>query len=97
MNIDLNTVERVAGLARLSFNPNEKFKIQDDLNKIVVYFEKLNEVDTEGVDPLVFMVDEINAFREDVSRLEITREEALKNAPQKNSDYFKVPKFLERE
>ena len=97
MNIDLNTVERVAGLARLSFNPNEKVKIQDDLNKIVVYFEKLNEVDTAGVEPLVFMVDEINAFREDVSRLEITREEALKNAPQKNSDYFKVPKFLERE
>ncbi len=97
MNIDLNTVERVAVLAKLSFNESEKTKIQDDLNKIVAYFEKLNEVDTDGIEPLVFMTEEINAFREDVSRLEITKEEALKNAPQKNSDYYKVPKFLERE
>jgi len=97
VNIDLNTVERVAVLAKLSFNESEKTKIQDDLNKIVAYFEKLNEVDTDGIEPLVFMTEEINAFREDVSRLEITKEEALKNAPQKNSDYYKVPKFLERE
>ena len=63
----------------------------------MAYFEKLNEVDTEGVEPLVFMTEEINVFRENVSHLEITKEEALKNAPQKNSDYYKVPKFLERE
>jgi len=97
VNIDLNTVERVAGLAKLSFNEGEKIKIQDDLNKIVAYFEKLNEVDTEGIEPLVFMTEEINVFRENVAHLEITKEEALKNAPQKNSDYYKVPKFLERE
>jgi aspartyl-tRNA(Asn)/glutamyl-tRNA(Gln) amidotransferase subunit C len=97
MNIDLSTVERVATLAKLSFTETEKIKIQNDLSRIVTYFEKLNEVDTEGVEPLIFLSDEINAFREDIPVIEITKEQALKNAPQKNSDYFKVPKFLERE
>jgi aspartyl-tRNA(Asn)/glutamyl-tRNA(Gln) amidotransferase subunit C len=97
MIIDMATVERVATLAKLSFNEQEKIKIQEDLSKIVSFFDKLNEVDTEGVEPLIFMTDEINAFRDDESFLEITKEDALKNAPQKNSDYFKVPKFLDRE
>jgi aspartyl-tRNA(Asn)/glutamyl-tRNA(Gln) amidotransferase subunit C len=97
MNIDMATVDRVATLAKLSFTEPEKIKIQQELNKIVAFFDKLNEVDTEGIEPLIFMTDEINAFREDNPRIEITKEEALANAPQKNSDYFKVPKFLERE
>ena len=97
MNIDMATVERVAVLARLSFSEEEKIKIQQELNKIVSFFDKLNEVETTDVEPLIFLTDEINAFRDDTPKLEITREEALKNAPQKNSDYFKVPKFLERE
>jgi aspartyl-tRNA(Asn)/glutamyl-tRNA(Gln) amidotransferase subunit C len=97
MNIDIATVERVAALAKLSFNAEEKIKIQADLSKIVTFFEKLNEVDTDGVEPLIFMTDEINVFRDDEPVTDISREEALKNAPQKNSDYFKVPKFLDRE
>ena len=97
MNIDLNTVERVAALAKLDFSDDEKIRIQKDLNKIVAYFDKLNEIDTEGIEPLVFMTEEVNVFRKDVPSLEISREEALKNAPQKNSDYYKVPKFLDRE
>lgn len=97
MNIDMATVDRVAGLAKLSFTDTEKIKLQEDLNKIVSFFDKLNEVDTEGVEPLIFMTDEINAFREDTAHTEITKEQALANAPQKNSDYFKVPKFLDRE
>ena len=97
MSIDLSTVERVAALAKLEFSNNEKTRIQEDLNKIVSYFDKLNEVNTDGIEPLVFIGEEINVFREDTPRVEITKEEALKNAPQKNSDYFKVPKVLERE
>ena len=97
MNIDLNTVERVAALAKLEFSSDEKIRIQEDLNKIVVYFDKLNEVNTEGIEPLVFISEEINVFRDDIPKLEISKTEALKNAPQKNSDYFKVPKVLERE
>ena len=97
MIIDMATVERVAVLAKLSFTEEEKIKIQHDLSKIVSFFDKMNEVDTEGVEPLIFLSEEINAFREDNAFLEITKEDALKNAPLKNSDYFKVPKFLERE
>ena len=97
MNIDLRTVERVASLAKLDFSDDEKTRIQEDLNKIVAYFDKLNEVDTEGIEPLVFMTEEVNVFRRDIPFQEISKEEALKNAPQKNSDYFKVPKFLDRE
>ena len=97
MSIDLKTVERVANLAKLEFSEEEKISIGQDLNKIVAYFDKLNEVNTEGIEPLVFMSDEVNAFRADVPKREVSKEEALKNAPQKNSDYFKVPKFLERE
>ncbi|MGZ5244743.1 MAG: Asp-tRNA(Asn)/Glu-tRNA(Gln) amidotransferase subunit GatC [Bacteroidia bacterium] len=97
MNIDKATVERVANLARLSFTEEEKEKVQAEMTKIVSFIEKMNELDTEGVEPLIFMSDEINAFREDNAYTEITKEEALKNAPQKDSDYFKVPKVIERE
>jgi aspartyl-tRNA(Asn)/glutamyl-tRNA(Gln) amidotransferase subunit C len=97
MNIDRATVERVAALAKLSFSEQEKEKIQAEMNKIVSFFEKLDQVDTEGVEPLIFMTDEVNAFREDNAFTEITKEQALKNAPQKDSDYFKVPKVMERE
>lgn len=97
MSIDKATVERVAALSKLTFTEEQKEKMQVELNKIVAFIEKMNNLDTEGVEPLIFMTDEINAFRDDEVRDVISREDALKNAPQKNSDYFKVPKVLERE
>jgi aspartyl-tRNA(Asn)/glutamyl-tRNA(Gln) amidotransferase subunit C len=97
MKIDRDTVNRVAALAKLQFTEEEKTQLEEDMTKIVTYFEKMNELDTEGVEPLVFLTDEINAFREDEAQITITHEEALKNAPDRNSDYFKVPKFLEKE
>ena len=97
MNIDIATVERVAQLAKLSFSDEEKEKVREEMTKIVSFIEKMNELDTENVEPLIFMSDEINPIREDVARIDISKEEILKNAPQKDSDYFKVPKFLERE
>lgn len=97
MKIDRETVDRVANLAKLHFTDAEKEKIREEMTKIVSFFEKMNELDTENVEPLIFLTDEMNAFREDEPKQEITKPEALKNAPQKNSDYFKVPKFLDRE
>ena len=97
MSLDIRTVDRVAALAKLSFAPEQKEKLLTDLNKIKTFIDKIGELDTEGVEPLIFLTEEVNAFREDVARLDITKQEALKNAPQKDSDYFKVPKFLERE
>ena len=97
MKIDKATVERVAALARLTFTEEEKEKLQHDLTRIVSYIEKMNELDTEGVEPLIYLTEEVNVFREDVPAMEITHEEALKNAPQRDSDYIKVPKVIERE
>ena len=97
MKIDKSTVERVAALARLSFNEEGKEKMQAEMNKIVTFIDKLEELQTDGVEPLIFMTDEVNAFREDVAITSITKEQALKNAPQKDSDYYKVPKVIERE
>jgi aspartyl-tRNA(Asn)/glutamyl-tRNA(Gln) amidotransferase subunit C len=96
MEITDEIVNRVAALAKLEFNAEEKEAIKHDMSRIVAFCEKLNEVDMENVEPLIFMTDEVNAFREDVAKLEITHDEALMNAPEKDSDYFKVPKFLDR-
>lgn len=96
MKIDRDTVDRVAALARLTFKEEEKTKIQEELSKILTMCEKLNELDTEGVEPLIFMSEEVNVFRDDEAFTTITKEEALKNAPQRDSDYIKVPKVLER-
>ena len=97
MKIDKATVERVAVLARLSFTEEEKEKLREDMSKILTMCEKLDEVDTEGIEPLIFLTDEVNSFRDDIPQAPVTKEQALKNAPQKDSDYFKVPKVLDRE
>lgn len=96
MKITEETVDKIAELAKLEFNPAEKQALVGDMNKILTFMEKLDELDTEGVEPLIYMTEEINALRTDVVVQEITHEEALKNAPKKDSDYFRVPKVLER-
>jgi aspartyl-tRNA(Asn)/glutamyl-tRNA(Gln) amidotransferase subunit C len=68
----------------------------NDMNRMLAFVDKLNELPTEGVEPLIYMVDEVNVLREDVVKQEITREEGLKNAPKHDSDYFRVPKVIEQ-
>lgn len=92
--ISENTVEKLAELAKLEFNQEEKQNIIADLNKILAFVEKLNEVNTEGVEPLIYMNADVNILRDDEAIPDISHEEALKNAPKKDSDYFRVPKFL---
>lgn len=92
--ISENTVDKLAELSKLEFNQEEKQKIIADLNKILAFVEKLNEVNTEGVEPLIYMNTDVNILRDDVAASDISHEEALKNAPKKDSDYFRVPKFL---
>ncbi len=96
MQINDQIVERVAFLAKLSFEDKEKKAMQKDLNNILDMCEKLNEVNTKNVEPLVFMTEETNPFRDDDPSVVITKKEALKNAPEKDSDYFKVPKVFDR-
>lgn len=96
MQINDQIVDRVAFLAKLSFEGEQKEAIKQDLNSILEMCEKLNEVDTEGVKPQVFMTEETNPLRADDAQASISKAEALKNAPEKDSDYFKVPKVFDR-
>ena len=96
MKVDNQEVERIAGLAKLQFEGEEKETIKADMNRILTFIEKLDELDTDNVEPLLYMTDEVNHLREDDVTQEVTQQEALKNAPSKDSDYFKVPKVLKK-
>ena len=96
MEIKDELIDHIAHLARLSFEGEEKSAIKKDLNNIIDFMGKLNEVNTDNVEPLVFMSHEINVLREDIPAQTITHEEALKNAPKKDSDYFRIPKVLDK-
>jgi aspartyl-tRNA(Asn)/glutamyl-tRNA(Gln) amidotransferase subunit C len=88
------TVDRIAQLAKLEFDGEERASIKQDLERILGFVDQLNEVDTEGVEPLIYMLDEADTLREDEVTYSFTQEQALKNAPDKDTDYFKVPKVL---
>lgn len=90
-------INKLAELAKLEFDENSKTQIQNDLNKMLAFVDKLNELDTDGLEPLVYMNDEQSILREDITKSEISQDEALSNAPQKDSDYIKVPKVLDKE
>jgi len=95
MTIDEETVDKIAHLARLELTGTEKQDMIKDMNKILGFMDKLNEVNTTGIEPLVYMTNGVNAFREDVVKQEITHEEALLNAPKHDSNYFLVPKVID--
>jgi len=96
MKIDLKIVDEVAHLARLEFDAKAKEEIANDMNRMLSFVEKLNELDTKGVEPLIYMTDESNVLREDEVKGTITQKEALLNAPKKDSDYFKVAKVIDQ-
>jgi aspartyl-tRNA(Asn)/glutamyl-tRNA(Gln) amidotransferase subunit C len=96
MSIDKSTVDALAELAKLEFSETEKDELVKDLNRIIDFVDKLNELDTEGVEPLVYMSDARNVMRPDEVQQDISHEDALKNAPKKDSDYFRVPKVLDK-
>ncbi|WP_162052862.1 Asp-tRNA(Asn)/Glu-tRNA(Gln) amidotransferase subunit GatC [Pontibacter pamirensis] len=95
MSTDIQTIKKLAHLARLEFNEEKEQEMLQDLNKILNWMDKLRELDTENVEPLTHMSEEVNVLREDAARNTVTHEEALLNAPKKDSDYFRVPKVLE--
>jgi aspartyl-tRNA(Asn)/glutamyl-tRNA(Gln) amidotransferase subunit C len=96
MAVTLKDVEHVASLARLEFSDEEKQTLMNQLNKILEYMEKLNEVDTSNVDPLAQVVPLTNVFREDLVKPSQPVSEVLKNAPSKTDKFFKVPKVIEQ-
>lgn len=94
MSVTKKDVEHIAQLARLKFSENEIENFTDQLNEILGYVEKLNELDTENIEPLSHPVEGSNVFRDDLEKGSIKTDEALKNAPQSNEEYFKVPKVI---
>ncbi len=96
MGIDNQKIDELAQLARLEFKAEEKEQIKADLNNILKFCDKLKELDTKGVEPLVYMTDHNNVLREDKVESAISRDLALKNAPSKDSDYFKMPKVIKK-
>ena len=94
MKVDEQLVDKVAELAKLEFKGEQKDAIIQEFQKMLNFVDKLNEIDTEGVEPLIHVTDRINAFREDEAQNSVTHQDALKNAPEADSDYFKVPKVL---
>ncbi len=97
MKISKEEVEKLAHLARLEFSEEEKLSMQADMDKILGFVDKINELDLEGVEPLVYLNEDRNIMRADQVVQRISKEEALKNSPAKDSDYFRVPKVLKRE
>lgn len=95
MKIDVDTLRKIAHLARLEFDEESAEKMTADMTQILDWVEKLNEVDTSDVDPITTMSSEENVLREDVIGTHLDHEKGLKNAPQRDSDYFRVPKVLE--
>ncbi len=96
MKITEETVDHIAHLSRLEFEGARKDEIRGDMERIIEFMDKLQEVDTDNVEPLIFMSEEINRLRDDVPAVTVTQEQALKNAPKKDSDYFRIPKVLEK-
>ena len=94
MEVNDALIENLANLARLQFDNEEKEEIKKDLQRMISFVEKLNELNTDGVEPLLHMTDEINVLREDEVRGSVSREEALQNAPATDGVYFKVPKVI---
>ena len=95
MQIDRALLDKIAHLSRLEFDEKDAEKMMKDMSAIVTWVEQLNEVNTDGVEPLTTMSHEINVLREDEVKPHLSHEEALRNAPKKDSDYFRVPKVLE--
>lgn len=95
MKITKEEVEYVAHLARLEFSEEEKETFTTQLNHILVYMEKLNEVDTTGIEPMTHAIQMTNAFREDAMKESIGYDLSLGNAPDESGSSFRVPKVIE--
>ena len=96
MKITDQVINELAHLARLEFDEESRPRIKADLERILVFCEQLNEVNTEGVEPLVYLSDVTDGLRTDQPNPPLAKDLALKNAPKADSDYFKIPKVLNK-
>jgi aspartyl-tRNA(Asn)/glutamyl-tRNA(Gln) amidotransferase subunit C len=96
MEVNKELILKLEKLSRLELSESERVKIQKDLGNMLNMVEKLNELDTTGVEPLIYISDEENVLREDVIKNQVSRENALKNAPNHNGEFFQVPKMIKK-
>ncbi|MEY3084130.1 MAG: hypothetical protein RL037_310 [Bacteroidota bacterium] len=96
MQISEDTILHIAKLARLEFRGEELEAIRKDMEKIIGFMDNLSAIDTSHVEPLIFMSDERNVLRDDIASTTVSKDEALMNAPKKDSDYFRIPKVLDK-
>ncbi len=95
MQIDKDLISRLELLARLELSGKEQEAIRQDLNEILAMVEKLQSIDTKGVEPLVYLNPDVNRWRADEVRDQLPRERALRHAPEQDGTYFKVPKVID--
>ncbi len=95
MNIGIEQIEQVASLSRISLTDEEKDIFREQLTDILSYIEKLNELDTDDVQPMAYATSLKNVFREDKQESSFARQEILELSPSSANGFFKVPKVLE--
>jgi aspartyl-tRNA(Asn)/glutamyl-tRNA(Gln) amidotransferase subunit C len=95
MKLTREEVQRVATLARLRLTADEEAHLTEQLDKILQYMDKLNQLDTSRIEPLAHVIDVVNAFREDQVTNRPNPDALLANAPAKDQTFFQVPKIIE--
>ncbi|MEP0861285.1 MAG: Asp-tRNA(Asn)/Glu-tRNA(Gln) amidotransferase subunit GatC [Ignavibacterium sp.] len=95
MSVTKKEVEKIAELAKLKFSEEELENFTHQMNDILKYMEKLNELNTDNVEPLSHPIESTNVFRNDDLKSSINTDDALKNAPLADENYFKVPKVIQ--
>ena len=95
MQIDDTLILRLENLARLELSAAERTKMQGSLTDILTMVEQLNTLDTEGVEPLIYINEDVNVWREDTVNHQLDRRDALRNAPDSDGTFFKVPKVID--
>ncbi len=94
MHVDDALIDKLSKLAMLRFDDVEREQIKTDLQKMIGFIDKLKELDTTGVEPLLHMSPNVNVLRDDIPGNMLSRQEALQNAPNHDGVYFKVPKVI---
>ena len=96
MKVTNKLISDLAELAKLRFNKSENEKMKSDFKNMLDFIDKLSEVNTKNIEPLIYLSDEINSLREDNISIKLSKEMALKNSTSNNSDFFTIPTILKK-